>query len=172
MNYELDGIFPEIAEGCFVAPNAIVIGKVILEADASVWFGAVLRGDTEPIHIGQGSNIQDGAVLHTDPGFPLKVGRGVTVGHQAMLHGCEIGDGALVGIGAVILNGAKIGEQCLVGAGALITEGKTFEPNSLIVGVPARVLRRLSDAQVMGLKLNSAHYVENAKRYLKGLDSR
>lgn len=169
MKYELDGISPEIAEGCFVAPTAVVIGKVILESEASVWFGAVLRGDTEPIRIGEGSNIQDGAVLHTDPGFPLKLGRGVTVGHQAMLHGCEIGDGALVGIGAVILNGAKIAQECLVGAGALVTEGKSFPPRSLIVGSPARVIRTLTDEQVSGLKLNAAHYVENSKRFSRGL---
>lgn len=169
MHYEFDGVSPIIPDGCFVAPTGVLIGKVILEPDASVWFGAVLRGDTEPIHIGEGSNIQDGAVLHTDPGFPLEVGKGVTVGHQAMLHGCEIGDGALVGIGAVILNGAKIGEECLVGAGALVTEGKEFPPRSLIVGAPARVVRSLGDEQVMGLKFNAAHYVERGRQYLGGL---
>lgn len=171
MQYELDGVSPEVAEGCFVAPNATLIGKVQLDCDASVWFGAVLRGDTEPIHIGEGSNVQDQAVLHTDPGFPLRVGKGVTIGHLAMLHGCIIEDHALVGIGAVVLNGARIGESSLVGAGALVTEGKVIPPRSLVVGSPARVIRTLSDDQVTGLKLNAAHYVENGKRYAGGLKS-
>ena len=160
---------PNIASSCFVAPNATLIGKVRLARDASVWFGAVLRGDTEPIDIGEGSNVQDQAVLHTDPGFPLKVGEGVTIGHLAMLHGCVIENHALVGIGAVVLNGARIGRESLVGAGALVTEGKVIPPRSLVVGSPARVIRTLSDAQVEGLKMNAAHYVQNGKRYLAGL---
>ncbi|MCY4323940.1 MAG: gamma carbonic anhydrase family protein [Gammaproteobacteria bacterium] len=170
--FRLDGDGPEIHEGCFVAPNATLIGKVRLARDASVWFGAVLRGDTEPIDLGEGSNVQDQAVLHTDPGFPLAIGKGVTIGHLAMLHGCTIEDSALVGIGAVVLNGARIGEESLVGAGALVTEGKVIPPRSLVVGSPARVIRTLSDAQVAGLKMNAAHYVENGKRYLNGLQHR
>ena len=166
---QLDGERPNIASSCFVAPNATLIGKVRLARDASVWFGAVLRGDTEPIDIGEGSNVQDQAVLHTDPGFPLKVGEGVTIGHLAMLHGCVIENHALVGIGAVVLNGARIGRESLVGAGALVTEGKVIPPRSLVVGSPARVIRTLSDAQVEGLKMNAAHYVQNGKRYLAGL---
>jgi len=167
--FQLDGECPEIHESCFVAANATLIGKVRLAQDASVWFGAVLRGDSEPIEIGEGSNVQDKAVLHTDPGFPLTIGKGVTIGHLAMLHGCTIEDSALVGIGAVVLNGARIGQECLIGAGALVTEGKVIPPRSLAVGSPARVIRTLSDAQVQGLKLNAAHYVRNGKRYLKGL---
>ena len=172
MLYGLDGVTPQIARDCFVAPNATLIGKVKLDPDASVWFGAVLRGDTEPIHIGEGSNVQDQAVLHTDPGFPLAVGKDVTIGHMAMLHGCVIEDNALVGIGAIILNGARIGESSLVGAGALVTEGKDIPPRSLVVGSPARVIRSLSEEQIEYLKLNSAHYVEKAKRYGAGLHAR
>ena len=169
MIFQLDGESPEIHDGCFVAPNATLIGKVRLAQDASVWFGAVLRGDTEPIEVGVGSNVQDQAVLHTDPGFPLTIGKGVTIGHLAMLHGCTIENSALVGIGAVVLNGARIGEACLVGAGALVTEGKVIPPRSLVVGSPARVIRTLSAAQVEGLRLNAAHYVQNGKRYAAGL---
>lgn len=169
MLFSLDGVSPEVAEGCFVAPNATLIGNVRLAGDASVWFGAVLRGDNELIVLGEGSNVQDQAVLHTDPGFPLRIGKGVTIGHSVTLHGCIIEDHALVGIGAVILNGARIGESSLVGAGALVTEGKVIPPRSLVVGAPARVIRTLSDAQVQGLKVNGAHYVANGKRYLAGL---
>ena len=171
MIYQLGDTHPDIADGCFVAPNATLIGKVRLEQDASVWFGAVLRGDTESIHVGKGSNVQDQAVLHADPGFPLRIGKDVTIGHLAMLHGCVIGDGVLVGIGAVILNGVRIGEQSLVGAGALVTEGKEIPPRSLVVGSPAKVVRTLGDTQVQGLRLNAAHYVENAKRYQAGLQT-
>ncbi len=169
MQYELDGISPEVPANCFVAPDASLIGRVLLGIDASVWFGAVLRGDNEPVVIGAGSNVQDQAVLHTDHGFPLQVGQGVTIGHHAMLHGCVIEDHALVGIGAVVLNGAHIGESCLIGAGALVTEGKVIAPRSLVVGSPARVIRTLSEAQIQGLKLNAAQYVQNAQRYIAGL---
>ena len=172
MIFQLDGEQPNIAEGCFVAPSATLIGQVSLAQGASVWFGAVLRGDTEPIDVGEGSNVQDQAVLHADPGFPLKIGKGVTIGHLAMLHGCTIEDHVLVGIGAVVLNGARIGEGSLVGAGALVTEGKVIAPRSLVVGSPARVIRTLDENQVAGLKANAAHYVQNGKRYRAGLEAR
>jgi carbonic anhydrase/acetyltransferase-like protein (isoleucine patch superfamily) len=146
-----------------------VIGNVSLGDDASVWFGVVIRGDTERIAIGRGSNIQDNSVVHADAGFPVSVGEGVTVGHQAMLHGCTIGDHSLIGIQAVVLNGAKIGRHCLVGAGALVTEGQSFPDGSLILGTPARVVRQLSPEQMQGLEKSAAHYVENARRYRAGL---
>jgi len=167
--YELDGITPRVAESAWVAENAQVMGDVHLAAGASVWFGAVLRGDTEPIVVGEGSNIQDGSVLHADIGLPLTIGRHVTVGHQVMLHGCTIGDESLIGIGAVVLNGAKIGKNCLVGAGALVTEGKEFPDGSMILGSPARVVRQLSPEQIEGLRRSAQHYVENAERYRRGL---
>lgn len=167
--YELDGITPRVAESAWVAENAQVMGDVHLAAGASVWFGAVLRGDTEPIVVGEGSNIQDGSVLHADIGLPLTIGRHVTVGHQVMLHGCTIGDESLIGIGAVVLNGAKIGKNCLVGAGALVTEGKAFPDGSMILGSPARVVRQLSPEQIEGLRRSAQHYVENAERYRRGL---
>lgn len=146
-----------------------MIGKVRLDEGASVWFGAVLRGDNELIHIGPDSNVQDGAVLHTDPGSPLTLGRGVTVGHQAMLHGCEIGDGSLIGIHAVVLNGARIGRNCLVGANALVTENAVIPDGSLVLGSPAKVVRTLSDAQQAQLAANAQVYVANARRYLEEL---
>ena len=167
--YELDGITPRVAESAWVAENAQVMGDVHLAAGASVWFGAVLRGDTEPIVVGEGSNIQDGSVLHADIGLPLTIGRHVTVGHQVMLHGCTIGDESLIGIGAIVLNGAKIGRHCLVGAGALVTEGKEFPDGSMILGSPARVVRQLSPEQIEGLRRSAQHYVENAERYRRGL---
>jgi carbonic anhydrase/acetyltransferase-like protein (isoleucine patch superfamily) len=160
---------PQLGAGAWVADSARVIGRVTLGAGASVWFGAVLRGDNERITIGARSNVQEGAVLHTDMGFPLTLGEGVTVGHQAMLHGCTVGDGALVGIQAVVLNGAVIGRQSLVGAGALVTEGKVFPERSLIIGSPARVVRTLSDDEVARLAGSAAHYVANAARYRGGL---
>lgn len=167
--YELDGIAPQLADSAWVADSAQVMGDVALAADTSIWFGAVLRGDTETIRIGRGSNIQDLSVLHADVGMPLTVGEGVTVGHQVMLHGCTIGDGSLIGIGAVVLNGAVIGKGCLVGAGALVTEGKVFHDGSMILGSPAKVVRQLTPEQLEGLRLSAQHYVDNARRFRKGL---
>ena len=153
----------------FVADNATVIGNVELKNRSSIWFNVVIRGDNDPIVIGEGSNIQDGAVLHTDPGFSLIVGQDVTVGHQAMLHGCEVGDGSLIGIGAVVLNGVKIGKGCLIGANALVPEGMEIPDFSLVVGSPAKIKRTLSEEQVAGLKENAEHYVENMRRFNQGL---
>ena len=146
-----------------------MIGNVELAEDASVWFGAILRGDTELLRIGKGSNVQDGSVLHADVGFPVTLGDNVTIGHRVMLHGCTIGDGSLIGIQAVVLNGAKIGRHCLVGAGALVTEGKEFPDGSLIIGSPARVVRQLTPEQIAGLQRSAAHYVQNAQRFRAGL---
>ncbi|MBO6519635.1 MAG: gamma carbonic anhydrase family protein [Rhodospirillales bacterium] len=149
----------------WIAPNASVIGKVTLEKDASVWFGAVLRGDNDPIIVGEGTNIQENSVLHTDPGYTLKLGKGVTVGHMAMLHGCEVGDNSLIGIGAVVLNGAKIGKNCIIGAKALITEGTEIPDNSLVVGAPGRVIRELKEEQIADLTRIAVHYVERWRRF-------
>lgn len=164
--YEVDGVQPQVPDSAWVADSAQVIGRVELGEDSSVWFGVVIRGDQpEPVRIGARSNIQEASVLHSDAGKPLTIGNDVTVGHKAMLHGCTIGDGSLVGIGAVVLNGAKIGKHCLVGAGALVTEGKEFPDGSLIVGSPAVVKRQLSPEQIAGLMGSAAHYVENARRF-------
>lgn len=163
--YRLGEHRPDIHESVYVAQSAEVIGQVTLKADASVWYQAVLRGDTDQLEVGEGSNIQDGAVLHADPGFPLKVGQRVTVGHQAMLHGCTIGDGSLIGIQAVILNGAVIGENCLVAAGAVVKEGAEFPPNSLIVGAPAKVVRELDHKAIEGMRCNAVGYVEKARQH-------
>ena len=169
--YSLDGVEVETpASGRFwIAPNAILVGRVILRENASVWWGAVLRGDNEPIVVGENSNVQDGAVLHTDMGSPLTIGREVTVGHLAMLHGCEIGDGSLVGIGAVVLNGACIGRGCLIGAKALIGEGKSIPDGSVVLGSPGRVVRTLDEDAQAGLRAGAAHYVETWRRYADGL---
>ncbi|MDD3017598.1 MAG: gamma carbonic anhydrase family protein [Comamonas sp.] len=167
--YELDGVAPQIADTAWVADSAQVIGQVTLEAEASVWFGVVARGDSEHLHIGAGSNIQDGSVLHADSGQPLVVGRHVTVGHKAMLHGCTIGDETLIGIGAVVLNGAKIGKNCLVGAGALVTEGKEFPDGSMILGSPAKAVRPLTPEQIAGIRHSAQHYMANARRFQMGL---
>ena len=167
--YTLDHQCPSLGLGAWAAPSADLIGDVRLGARASVWFGAVIRADNTPILIGEDSNIQDGAVGHSDPGAPLTIGAGVTVGHQAILHGCTVRDGALVGMGARVLNGAVIGERCLVGAGALVTEGKSFEPGMLIVGTPARVLRPLSEQELAMLELSAAHYAEKAAHYAGAL---
>ena len=163
--YELDQVCPRVAESAWVADSAQVMGDVELANEVSIWFGVVLRGDTDTIRIGAGSNIQDGSVLHADAGMPLTVGAQVTVGHKVMLHGCTIGDGSLIGIGAVVLNGAKIGRGCIVGAGALVTEGKEFPDNSLIVGSPARVVKTLTDEQAARLRASASHYVANAARH-------
>lgn len=149
----------------WIAPNASVIGKVTLEKDASVWFGAVLRGDNDPIIVGEGTNIQENSVLHTDPGYTLKLGKGVTVGHMAMLHGCTVDDNSLIGIGAVVLNGAKIGKNCIIGAKALITEGTEIPDNSLVVGAPGRVIRELKEEAISDLTRIAVHYVERWKRF-------
>lgn len=167
--YELDGVAPEVHASAWVAESAEVMGSVTLEADASVWFGTVVRGDCDRIHIGAGSNIQDASVLHADFGQPLVIGARVTVGHQAMLHGCTIGDESLIGIGAVVLNGARIGKNCLVGAGALVTEGKEFPDGSMILGSPAKVVRQLTPEQIEGLRRSAQHYVDNARRFKGGL---
>jgi len=155
----------------WIAPSAVVVGNVILKKNASVWFGAVLRGDNEPIVIGENSNVQDNSVLHTDVGAPLTIGAGVTIGHMVMLHGCSIGDGSLVGIGSIVLNGAKIGRHCLIGAGALITEGKEIPDYSMVVGSPGKIIRQVSPEQAAGIAAGSAHYVENWKRYRAGMSA-
>lgn len=158
------------AEGDYwVADTARVIGSVLLKRDASVWFNAVLRGDNELITVGECANVQDGAVLHTDPGCPLVIGSYVTIGHKAMLHGCEIGENSLIGINAVVLNRAKIGRNCLIGANALITEGKEIPDNSMVLGAPGKVVRQLSEDEMRGLRLSAQHYVENARRYREAL---
>lgn len=167
--YQLDNRTPQIARSAWIADSAQVIGGVELSEEASVWFGVVIRGDTETIQIGARTNIQDGSVLHADVGKPLTIGADVTVGHKVMLHGCTIGDGSLIGIGAVVLNGAKIGKGCIVGAGALVTEGKEFPDGSMILGSPAKVARELSPDQQAALKLSALHYVENARRFKSGL---
>ena len=163
--YELDGKSPQLGEGAWVADSAQVIGDVVLGPNASVWFGTVIRGDTETIRIGTNTNIQDVSVLHADFGEPLIVGNDVTVGHMVMLHGCTIGDGSLIGIQAVVLNRARIGRNCVVGAGSVVTEGKEFPDNSLIIGSPARVVRTLDDEAVKKFAGIADHYVENALRY-------
>ncbi len=169
MIYSLDGIAPDIAADAWVAPDANIIGKVVLEAGASVWFGATLRGDNEEIWVGQGSNVQENCVLHTDMGSPLVIGADCTIGHKAMLHGCIIGDGTLIGMGATILNGAKIGKGCLIGACALITEGKEIPDGSLVMGSPGKVVRMLDDAARARLLASAAGYRANARRFGAGL---
>jgi carbonic anhydrase/acetyltransferase-like protein (isoleucine patch superfamily) len=167
--YQLAQDIPQIAETAYVAESAVVVGKVRLEEHASVWFNVTIRGDNEPISIGAGSNIQEGAVLHTDLGHPIQIGNHVTVGHQAMLHGCTIGDGALIGIQAVVLNGAKIGKNSLVGAGALVTEGKEFPDNALIIGSPAKVVRILSEEAIASMRAGADSYVKRAQLFKTSL---
>ncbi|NML62411.1 gamma carbonic anhydrase family protein [Massilia sp. RP-1-19] len=163
--FQLGEHAPEIDASAFVAESANLIGKVTLEANASVWFGVTIRGDNERITIGEDSNVQEGTVMHTDMGYPLDIGKGVTIGHQAMLHGCTVGDGSLIGIQAVILNGAKIGKGCLVGAGALVTEGKEFPDYSLIIGAPAKAVRTLGEEDVARLKASAASYVKRGQLF-------
>lgn len=169
--YALDGVRPEFddEESVWIAPDASVIGRIRVGRNVGIWFGSALRGDNEPIRIGDDSNVQEHTIMHTDPGCPLTIGRGCTIGHRVLLHGCTIGDNTLIGMGAIVLNRAKIGNNCLVGAGALITEGKEFPDNSLIVGVPAKVARPLDDAAIEGLRAAARHYVENARRFKAGL---
>jgi carbonic anhydrase/acetyltransferase-like protein (isoleucine patch superfamily) len=167
--YELDGIAPEIAEDCWVAPDANLIGRVVLEPGASVWFGSTLRGDNEEIRVGAGSNVQENCVFHTDPGYALRIGANCTIGHKAMLHGCVIGDGSLIGMGATVLNGARIGKGCLIGAGALVTEGKDIPDFSLVMGTPGKVVRVLDEAAQAGLLKSAEHYRQNMRRFRAGL---
>jgi carbonic anhydrase/acetyltransferase-like protein (isoleucine patch superfamily) len=167
--YTLDGQAPEIGEDAWVAPSADVIGRVRLGAAASVWFGAVLRGDNEWITVGPGSNLQEQTVCHTDMGFPLTIGRDCTIGHKAMLHGCTIGDESLIGMGATVLNGAVIGRNCLIGACALVTEGKEIPDGSLVMGAPGKVVRPLTEVQIEGLRRSAEGYRMNAARFAKGL---
>jgi len=167
--YALEDTVPTLGHDSWIAPDANLIGDVRLDAGASVWFGATIRGDNTPIVVGAGTNIQDGAVLHSDPGYPLTIGARCTVGHRAIVHGCTIGDEVLVGMGATILNGAVIGDGCLIGAGALVTEGKRFAPGQLILGSPASAIRPLDDAARAGLRLSAEHYVARARRFANGL---
>jgi len=169
MIYSLGDRSPEFKGDYWVADSAMVLGAVVLEHDASVWFNAVLRGDNDVITVGEGSNIQDGSVLHTDPGMPLTIGKGVTVGHKVMLHGCTIGDNSLIGINAVILNGAKIGKNCLIGANSLVPEGKEIPDGSLVMGSPGKVVRELNEAAIKGLTMSAQGYVANYKRFQKEL---
>ncbi|MBX3596447.1 MAG: gamma carbonic anhydrase family protein [Rhizobiaceae bacterium] len=164
-SYSLDGDAPGFGDSVWIAPSAAVIGKVSLGANVGVWFGAVLRGDNEPIIIGDDTNLQEHTMVHTDADFPVTVGKGCTIGHRALLHGCTIGNNTLIGMGAIILNGARIGDNCLVGAGALITEGKSFPDGSLILGSPARVVRQLDEAGIARLRESSAHYVAKAQHF-------
>lgn len=173
MIYEIDGHAPTIAENCFIAPNAAVIGKAHLAKNVSVWFGATIRADNDCIHIGANSNIQDGCVLHVDMGVPLSIGSNVTVGHKVMLHGCTIGDGSLIGINAVVLNGAVIGKNCLIGANALVTENMQIPDGSMVLGSPAKIVKTLDDARQAKLALSAAGYVEESELYtntLKAID--
>jgi carbonic anhydrase/acetyltransferase-like protein (isoleucine patch superfamily) len=169
MIYALDGIAPVIDPDSWVAPDANVIGRIVLEAGASVWFGATLRGDNEEIRVGEGSNVQENCVFHTDMGYPLSIGSNCTIGHKAMLHGCTIGDGALVGMGATILNGAVIGAGCLIGAGALVPEGKVIPEGSLVMGMPGKVIRTLDAEAQERLLASAAHYRERMRRFRDGL---
>lgn len=169
--YDLDGHRPVLPKdgSAWIAPGAQLIGQITMGANTSVWFNAVLRGDNEPMTIGAGTNVQDGCVFHTDPGFPLDLGTDVTVGHMALLHGCSVGDGSLIGMGAVVLNGARIGRNCLIGANALITEGKEIPDGSMVVGQPGRVIRTLDDAGIAGLKRTAEVYKARSKQFSKGL---
>jgi len=169
--YALDGLAPDVDASAWVAPGSHVIGKVALSADVGIWFGAVLRGDNEWIRIGEGTNVQENAVCHTDMGYPLTVGAQCTVGHKAILHGCTVGEGSLIGMGATVLNGAVIGSGCLVGAGALVTEGKEFPDGTLIVGSPAKVRRELSEGEIAGLRTSAQGYQANLRRFQAGLSA-
>jgi carbonic anhydrase/acetyltransferase-like protein (isoleucine patch superfamily) len=167
--FALDGIAPELHDDTWIAPDANLIGRIVVEAAASVWFCSTLRGDNEVITVGAGSNIQENCVLHTDMGYPLSIGKGCTIGHKVMLHGCTIGDNSLIGMGATVLNGAKIGNNCLIGAGALITEGKEIPDGSLVMGVPGKVVRALDEAGIEGLRKSALGYQANMRRFRNGL---
>lgn len=170
--FTLDGHAPEFERRAsnWIAPDATLVGKVFLGENAGIWFGVVVRGDNELIHIGRNTNVQEHTVMHTDMGYPLHIGEGCTIGHRAMLHGCTIGENSLIGMGAIVLNGAKIGKNSLVGAGSLVTEHKEFPDNSLIVGSPAKAVRMLDAAAIEQIRLGAAHYVENGKRFMRGME--
>jgi len=167
--YVLDGIMPQLDADCFVAPDAVLIGRVRVKKGASIWFGAVLRGDNDWITIGEDSNVQDQSIIHADPGQPVEIGRGVTIGHRVIVHSATVGEGSLIGMGAILLNRARIGAHSLVGAGALVTEGKSFADGQMILGSPARAIRALTEEQVAGLRLSAETYVANARRYRESL---
>lgn len=167
--YQLDGLTPQLDDDSLVAPDANIIGNVVLEPASSVWFGSTLRGDNEEIRIGAGTNVQENCVMHTDLGFPLSIGAGCTIGHKVMLHGCTIGENSLIGMGAIVLNGARIGENCLIGAGALIPEGKVIPDGSLVMGAPGKVVRQLNEATIQKLRGSALHYQDNARRFKKDL---
>ncbi|MEI4233297.1 gamma carbonic anhydrase family protein [Roseovarius sp. D22-M7] len=167
--YTLDGHAPQIADDTWIAPDANLIGRVVLETTASIWFGCTLRGDNEVIHVGAGSNVQDHTVMHTDMGYPLTIGAGCTIGHKAMLHGCTLGENTLIGMGATVLNGARIGRDCLIGAGALITEGKEIPDGSLVMGAPGKVVRALDPEAIAALRASALHYQQNMRRFRDGL---
>ena len=169
--YTIDGTTPAFEDRAsnWVAPDAVVIGNAWIGRNVGIWFGAVIRGDNEPIRIGENTNVQEHAIMHTDPGFPLTIGKGCTIGHRAILHGCTIGENSLIGMGAIVLNGARIGRNSLVGAGALVTEGREYPDGSLIVGAPAKAVRALDEATVARLRESAAHYVGNGRRYVEGL---
>ena len=169
MFYDLENKKVKNSGENWAASNASIIGDITLEKNTSIWFNTTLRGDVENIHIGEGSNVQDGSVLHTDPGYPLKIGKDVTIGHLAVLHGCTIGDNSLIGIGAVILNGAKIGKNCIIGAKALISENKEIPDNSLVVGLPGKIIRQVTESEVKLINDNAIHYQENWKKYSKSI---
>jgi carbonic anhydrase/acetyltransferase-like protein (isoleucine patch superfamily) len=169
MKYVLDGVAPEVGMDVWIAPSAVIVGKVVLEDEANIWFGAVLRGDNEVIWVGSGSNVQENCVLHTDMGHPLLIGPNCTIGHAAILHGCSIGEGTLVGMGSLIMNGARIGKGCLIAAGSLVTEGTEIPDGSLVMGRPAKVTRVLEADEVEKLANSAAHYRANARRFAKGL---
>ena len=167
MIYDFEHNIPTLHKDSWTASNAVLIGKVILKKDANVWFNVVLRGDIEPITIGEGSNVQDGSVFHTDPGCPLILGKGVTVGHMVMLHGCQIEDDTLIGIGSTILNKTKIGKNCIIGANTLIPENKVIPDRSLVLGSPGKVIRQVTEKEIIDIKENALHYIENYKKYKK-----
>jgi carbonic anhydrase/acetyltransferase-like protein (isoleucine patch superfamily) len=167
--YAIDGIAPELDPDCYVAPDAVLIGRVRIKKGASIWFGAVLRGDNDWITVGENSNVQDLSLIHADPGQSVEIGTGVTVGHRVIIHSAMVGDGSLIGMGAILLNRARIGARSLVGAGALVTEGKGFEEGQMILGSPAKAVKPLTEEQIAGLKLSAETYVQNARRYRAGL---
>lgn len=167
--YALDGAMPELAENCWIAPDAVLIGKVRLLEGASIWFGAVLRGDNDWITIGENSNVQDHCVIHADPGEPVRIGRGVTIGHRALVHSAWVGDDSLIGMGSILLNRSRVGRNCLVGAGALLTEGKQFEEGKIILGTPARSQRDLTQDQIAAIRISAQIYLDKARRYRVGL---